>query len=113
MYAGWSSAYRPSGIFFDETEATSTYASLYSGYASTVKSHSGLTYVSFAIRKSSLHPSPLMQTFLRRFFVLQVTFNPGSAPATTFYSFADSIVTYEGYSSDFRHVPILRSEQLL
>lgn len=49
-YAGWSSAYRPTGIFFDEVEATSTYLSLYQTYATKVKSYSGFTTVSVRVK---------------------------------------------------------------
>lgn len=44
-YAGWSSAYRPTGIFFDEVEATTAYTSLYKGFANTVTSYSGFNFV--------------------------------------------------------------------
>ena len=32
-YAGWSAAYRPDGIFFDEVNPTSSLLSLYTGYS--------------------------------------------------------------------------------
>ncbi|KAF5384633.1 hypothetical protein D9757_007531 [Collybiopsis confluens] len=36
-YLNWPTAYRPSGIFFDETNATSDFFNLYSTYASSVR----------------------------------------------------------------------------
>ena len=45
-YAGWDSAYRPSGIFFDEVEPTSEYLSLYTTYAQDARSSFDDVYVS-------------------------------------------------------------------
>lgn len=36
-YAGWNSAYRPDGIFFDEVNPTSGLLSLYTAYSQTAK----------------------------------------------------------------------------
>ena len=40
-YAGWGSAYRPQGIFFDEVEPTSALLSLYTTYSQSARSDFG------------------------------------------------------------------------
>ncbi|KAJ6576923.1 Spherulation-specific family 4 [Mycena vulgaris] len=75
-YAQWAAAYRPTGIFFDETKATADFVTLYQSYAALVKS-SALGSAAF------------------------VTFNPGVAPVVDFYSFADLVVSIENFYSAF------------
>ncbi|KAJ6545340.1 Spherulation-specific family 4 [Mycena capillaripes] len=75
-YAQWGAAYRPTGIFFDETEATTQFVSLYQSYATSVRS------------------GPLGSSAF-------VTFNPGVAPVTAFYTFADLVVSIENFYSSF------------
>ncbi|KAI0751510.1 Spherulation-specific family 4 [Daedaleopsis nitida] len=72
-YAAWASAYRPSGIFFDQVSATvATYA----------------TYQNFTNRARSSFR--------------YVTLNPGSAPTDDrFYSIADLLLTAENYYTAF------------
>jgi len=74
-YASWDASYRPSGIFFDETLATTEAVSIYESYASAV--HSSLGSSAF------------------------VTFNPGVVPVDDFYAFSDLIVSAEVFYSDF------------
>ncbi|KAJ7088672.1 Spherulation-specific family 4 [Mycena epipterygia] len=75
-YAQWGAAFRPTGIFFDETEATTQFVSLYQSYATFVHS-------------SALGSSAF------------VMFNPGVAPVTAFYTFADLVVSREDFYSSF------------
>ncbi|KAJ7085209.1 Spherulation-specific family 4 [Mycena belliarum] len=75
-YAQWSAAYRPSGIFFDETEATPAFEALYRSYAA-------------AVHSSTLGSSAF------------VAFNPGVVPDAAFYGFADLIVSAEDFYQDF------------
>ncbi|KAJ7588496.1 Spherulation-specific family 4 [Mycena floridula] len=75
-YAQWSAPYRPTGIFFDETNATSPLESQYQSYATAV--HQDLGSSAFA------------------------TFNPGvNPPDTNFYTFADLIVSVENFFASF------------
>lgn len=73
-YAGWGSAYRPTGIFYDEVLATSDAQSLYSAYTSYAKAQISNAFVSL---------------------------NPGTSAAAGFYTFADQILTAEKYFSEF------------
>ncbi|KAJ7031120.1 Spherulation-specific family 4 [Mycena alexandri] len=75
-YAQWGAAYRPTGIFFDETKATTQFVSLYQSYAS-------------AVHSSALGSSAF------------IIFNPGVTPTPEFYTFADLIVTREDFYSSF------------
>ncbi|KAG8689919.1 hypothetical protein FRC11_014898 [Ceratobasidium sp. 423] len=73
-YSQWGAAYRPNGIFFDETSATSENQALYSGYSSFAKSQiSGAT----------------------------VTLNPGVAAPAAYYEFSDQIITREDAYNSF------------
>ncbi|QRW27734.1 spherulin-4 [Rhizoctonia solani] len=78
-YAQWGSAYRPTGIFYDQASAKegvpeSIYQNLYSGYTSYAKSHIPNAFVSL---------------------------NPGIRTPSAFYNFADQIVTVENYYNNF------------
>ncbi|CAE6476461.1 unnamed protein product [Rhizoctonia solani] len=73
-YARWDSAYRPTGIFFDQTPTNSSTQSLYSGYTSYAKSQISNAFV---------------------------TLNPGTKATAAFYNFADQIVSVENYYSEF------------
>lgn len=73
-YAQWNSAYRPTGIFYDEVLATSEAQSRYSGYTSYAKAQISNAFV---------------------------TLNPGTSAPAAFYNFADQIVTVEKYFSEF------------
>ncbi|KAJ7088698.1 Spherulation-specific family 4 [Mycena epipterygia] len=75
-YAQWGAAYRPTGIFFDETEATTEFVSLYQSYAN-------------AVHSSALGSSAF------------VMFNPGVVPVDDFYTFADLVVSREDFYSAF------------
>ncbi|KAJ7680731.1 Spherulation-specific family 4 [Mycena polygramma] len=75
-YAQWTAAYRPTGIFFDETTATTQFVSLYQSYATAVH-NSALGSLAF------------------------VSFNPGVTPVNNFYSFADLVVSVENFYSAF------------
>ncbi|KAF5384454.1 hypothetical protein D9757_014005 [Collybiopsis confluens] len=75
-YLNWPTAYRPSGIFFDETNATSDFFNLYSTYASSVRQ---------SIPSGSI-----------------VILNPGTNVADSrFFSIANAIVTSEQFYDDF------------
>ncbi|KAG8732809.1 hypothetical protein FRC11_010827 [Ceratobasidium sp. 423] len=73
-YAQWGSAYRPTGIFFDQSPTNSSTESLYSGYTSYAKSQISNAFV---------------------------TLNPGTKATAAFYNFADQIVSVENYYSEF------------
>ncbi|CAE6490360.1 unnamed protein product [Rhizoctonia solani] len=73
-YSQWATSYRPNGIFFDETLATSGNQNLYSGYSSFAKSK-----ISGAL----------------------VTLNPGVAAPAAYYGFSDQIVTREDAYNSF------------
>ncbi|KAJ7480738.1 Spherulation-specific family 4 [Mycena latifolia] len=75
-YAQWGTTYRPTGIFFDETNATTSHVSLYQSYA------------------TSVHSSTLGSSAF-------ITFNPGVAPDVSFYSFADLVISVENFYSNF------------
>ncbi|KAJ7928216.1 Spherulation-specific family 4 [Mycena leptocephala] len=80
-YGQWGAAYRPTGIFFDETEATTQFVSLYQSYA------------------TSVHSGPLGSSAF-------VMFNPGVAPVTAFYTFADLVVSIENFYSSVSQLVI-------
>ncbi|KAG9075299.1 hypothetical protein FRC06_010164, partial [Ceratobasidium sp. 370] len=74
-YAQWGSAYRPNGIYFDETDYSTAKQSIYSGYASYARAQIPNAFI---------------------------TLNPGtSAIAAGYYTFADQIVTVEKYFNQF------------
>ncbi|EUC61653.1 spherulin 4, related protein [Rhizoctonia solani AG-3 Rhs1AP] len=74
-YAGWSSAYKLDGIFYDEVLAESSARSVYSGYTSYAKSKIPNAFVSL---------------------------NPGIKPTDNqFYTFADQILSLEKYFNEF------------
>ncbi|KAF8307802.1 hypothetical protein DL93DRAFT_1981206 [Clavulina sp. PMI_390] len=73
-YANWPSSYHMDGIFFDDVEATSALQSYYSTITANAKTHSVLKYV---------------------------TLNPGTTPLSSYYSFADFIMSAETYYSGF------------
>ncbi|CAE7168469.1 unnamed protein product [Rhizoctonia solani] len=73
-YSAWGAAYRPNGIFFDETSATSGNQALYSGYSSYAKSKISGAFV---------------------------TLNPGVATPAAYYGFSDQIVTREDNYNSF------------
>ncbi|KAB5595670.1 Spherulin-4 [Ceratobasidium theobromae] len=73
-YAQWGSAYRPTGIFYDEVLATSDAQSRYAAYTSYAKAQISNAFV---------------------------TLNPGTAAPAPFYTFADQIVTVEAYFDEF------------
>ncbi|KAJ7097658.1 hypothetical protein C8R44DRAFT_889189 [Mycena epipterygia] len=73
-YAQWGAAYRPTGIFFDETTATTQLVSLYQSYANSMHSALGST------------------AFVR---------NHGVVPVDEFYTFADLAVSCEDFYSAF------------
>jgi len=74
-YAGWGSAYRPTGIFFDETQGgTSALLTLYTSYAS---------YARLQISGAF------------------VTLNPGTSIDSSYYSIADQIISYENTYASF------------
>ncbi|KAJ7165852.1 Spherulation-specific family 4 [Mycena filopes] len=75
-YGQWGAAYRPTGIFFDETDASTGFVSLYQSYAN-------------AVHSSALGSSAF------------IIFNPGQTPTPQFYTFADLIVTREDFYSAF------------
>lgn len=54
-YAGWGSAYRPTGIFYDEVLATSDAQSLYSAYTSYAKAQISNAFVRAAFCLRKLH----------------------------------------------------------
>lgn len=60
-YAQWDAAYRPTGIFFDETEATTDFVSLYQSYANAVHSSAlgSSAFVCPTLKNSTpkLHPA--------------------------------------------------------
>ncbi|KAJ3523937.1 hypothetical protein NM688_g8643 [Phlebia brevispora] len=76
-YAGWDESYIPDGIFYDHVNASSDFVTLYSTLAEDAQE-------SFSGGDG------------------YVVLNPGVAPDTpAFYSFADQIVTAEGYYANF------------
>ncbi|KAF5381681.1 hypothetical protein D9615_005457 [Tricholomella constricta] len=75
-YAQWATAYRPSGIFFDEAAIETSALAIYQNYSAHVKTDFG----------SSAH----------------ITLNPGVAPKDNgYFNIADLVVTFEGYFADF------------
>ncbi|KAJ6458388.1 Spherulation-specific family 4 [Mycena vitilis] len=75
-YAQWTDAYRPTGIFFDETLATAEFVSQYQSFAT-------------AVRSSALGSTAF------------VTVNPGDTPVDDFYTFSDLVVSAENFYSSF------------
>ncbi|KAI0650199.1 Spherulation-specific family 4 [Trametes meyenii] len=76
-YAGWKSAYRPDGIFFDEVSGMGGDLSTYTTYASHARS-------SFNGGKGF------------------IAFNPGTNPTSTkYYNIADILLTAENFYQDF------------
>lgn len=74
-YAGWSAAFRPQGIFFDEVNPTPSLLSTYTAFAQTARSSFGNGFV---------------------------ILNPGSNVGSTgYFSIADQIVTSENFFSAF------------
>ncbi|KAH7341096.1 Spherulation-specific family 4 [Rhizoctonia solani] len=73
-YAQWGSAYRPTGIFFDQTPTNSSTQNLYLGYTSYAKSRIANAFV---------------------------TLNPGTKATEAFYDFADQIISVENSYSKF------------
>ncbi|CAE6525488.1 unnamed protein product [Rhizoctonia solani] len=74
-YAQWGSAYRPTGIFYDEVLAQSSARSAYSAYTSYAKAKIPNAFVSL---------------------------NPGTKPEDNqFYTFADQIMSVENYFNNF------------
>ncbi|KAF8066774.1 Spherulation-specific family 4 [Lyophyllum atratum] len=75
-YKGWTAAYRPEGIFFDEAATAASFLTNYQTFSARVKTDFGSTGY--------------------------VVLNPGTVPASTgYFSIADIVVTFEGFYSDF------------
>ncbi|KAI0029099.1 Spherulation-specific family 4, partial [Vararia minispora EC-137] len=79
LYASWGSAYRPTGIFFDEVSNDPTLANAYASYAAFARS-SGFNFVGRS---------------------RPITFNPGTSTDPSYFSSADLIVTFENVYSTF------------
>ncbi|KAF9462048.1 Spherulation-specific family 4 [Collybia nuda] len=73
-YAGWGTAYKPQGIFFDEVSGGTGHVSLYQSYTSFARSKISNAFI---------------------------TLNPGTSIESQYFSFVDQIVTYEYYYSNF------------
>ena len=96
-YMAFPTTYRPSGIFFDETSATSEYLDEYTTYAEQVRSD---------VTSDSVVSLP-KNTFLISLSLTssQVILNPGTNVAdTSYFSIADFIVTAEQFYDDFEWV---------
>ncbi|CAL1701483.1 unnamed protein product [Somion occarium] len=76
-YAGWASAYRPDGIFFDQASSSAGDVSLYSQYTS--------------LAAQSFGGGAGVTTVL----------NHGTTPAAAFYNIADLLVTAENFFTLF------------
>ncbi|GLB41046.1 putative spherulation-specific family 4 [Lyophyllum shimeji] len=74
-YNGWSAAYRPDGIFFDEAATDPSFLSNYQSFTTTVRNEFG--------------PNSY------------IVLNPGAVPDTGYFSIAHLVVSFEGFYSDF------------
>ncbi|KAJ6545345.1 Spherulation-specific family 4 [Mycena capillaripes] len=77
-YGQWGTAYRPTGIFFDETEATTQFVSLYQSYATSVMFNPGVAPVPAFYTFADLVVS--IENFYSSFSVSQLVISP-AAPA--------------------------------
>jgi hypothetical protein len=75
-YMGWTSTYRPQGIFFDQAATAAASLANYQTFSARVKTDLGST--------------------------AYVVLNPGTAPVSTgYFSIANLVVTFEGNYADF------------